>query len=134
MDLNKDRLRTAYDEVVAKIDAKRNGLLSVMLYKQMQELVFETAYATFARHCLTSNSTPYACRLRLTTPTPKTERAHCMTCGRGLDPEKVAVGGRARFYSACCMDAYDAGWPVYGTTIADYMTRPVVTPVPGLTR
>jgi hypothetical protein len=28
MDLNKDRLRTAYDEVVAKIDAKRNGLLS----------------------------------------------------------------------------------------------------------
>src|SRR5215510_9786854 len=45
MDLNKDRLRTAYNEVVAKVDAKRNGLLSGMLYKQMQELVFETAYA-----------------------------------------------------------------------------------------
>jgi hypothetical protein len=25
------------------------------------------------------------------------------------------------------MDAYDAGWPVYGTTIADYATRPVAT-------
>jgi hypothetical protein len=25
------------------------------------------------------------------------------------------------------MDAYDAGWPVYGTTIADYVTRPVAT-------
>jgi hypothetical protein len=45
MDLNKDRLRTAYNEVVAKIDAKRNGLLSGTLYKRMQELVFETAYA-----------------------------------------------------------------------------------------
>jgi hypothetical protein len=40
MYLNKDRQRTAYDEVVAKIYAKRNGLLSGMLYKQMQELVF----------------------------------------------------------------------------------------------
>jgi hypothetical protein len=64
---------------------------------------------------------------RLTTPIPKTERAHCMTCGRGLDPEKAAAGGRARFCSGCCMDAYDAGWPVYGTTIADYATRPVAT-------
>jgi hypothetical protein len=33
MDLNKDRLRTAYNEVVAKIDAKRSGLLSGTLYK-----------------------------------------------------------------------------------------------------
>jgi hypothetical protein len=64
---------------------------------------------------------------RLTAPTLKTECAHCVTCGRGLDPEKAAAGGRARFCSGCCMDAYDAGWPVYGTTIADYLTRPVVT-------
>ena len=32
------------------------------------------------------------------------------------------------------MDAYDAGWPVYGTTIADYATKtahrkPVATPM-----
>jgi hypothetical protein len=62
---------------------------------------------------------------RLTAPARK--RAHCMICGRGLDPTKTAVGGRARFCSDCCMDAYDAGWPVYGTTIADYATRPVAT-------
>jgi len=64
---------------------------------------------------------------RLTAPTPKTERAHCMTCGLGLDPAKAAAGGRARFCSDRCMDAYDAGWPVYGTTIADYAARPVAT-------
>jgi hypothetical protein len=62
---------------------------------------------------------------RLTAPVRK--RAHCTTCGRGLDPAKAAAGGRARFCSGCCMDAYDAGWPVYGTTIADYATRPVAT-------
>jgi hypothetical protein len=64
---------------------------------------------------------------RLTAPIQKTERAHCMTCGPGLDPAKAAKGGQARFCSGCCMDAYDAGWPVYGTTIADYATRPVAT-------
>ena len=64
---------------------------------------------------------------RLTAPIPKTERAHCMTCGHGLDPAKAAAGGRARFCSDRCMDAYDAGWPVYGTTIADYAARPVAT-------
>jgi hypothetical protein len=50
---------------------------------------------------------------------PKTERAHCMTCGRGLAPAKAAAGGRARFCSERCMDAYDTGWPVYGTAVAD---------------
>jgi hypothetical protein len=46
MDLNKDRLRTAYNEVVAKIDANVTGLLSGTLYKaDAEELVFETAYA-----------------------------------------------------------------------------------------
>jgi len=34
MDLNKDRLWTAYDETVTKIDAKRNGLLNGPLYKR----------------------------------------------------------------------------------------------------
>jgi hypothetical protein len=60
-------------------------------------------------------------------PAHKTERAHCMTCGRGLEPARAAKGGRARFCSGCCMDAYDAGCPIYGTTIADYVTRPVAT-------
>jgi hypothetical protein len=45
MDLNKDRLRTAYNEAVTKISAERNGLLNGPLYKQMQELVFETAFS-----------------------------------------------------------------------------------------
>ena len=44
MDLNKDRLRSAYDAVVSKIGAERNGLLSGPLYQQMQGIVFETAY------------------------------------------------------------------------------------------
>jgi hypothetical protein len=35
MDLNKDRLRTAYNEAVTKIGAERNGLLNGPLYKQM---------------------------------------------------------------------------------------------------
>jgi hypothetical protein len=45
MDLNKDRLSTAYTDTIAKIDQNRNGLLSGPLYQQMQKLVFETAYA-----------------------------------------------------------------------------------------
>jgi hypothetical protein len=45
MDLDKDRLRAAYNEAVTKINAKRNGLLNGPLYKQMQKLVFDTAYA-----------------------------------------------------------------------------------------
>jgi hypothetical protein len=45
MDLNKDRLWTAYNEAVTKIGARRNGLLDGPLYKQMQRLVFDTAYA-----------------------------------------------------------------------------------------
>jgi hypothetical protein len=147
-DLNKDRLRTACDEVVANIDAKRNGLLSGVLYEQMQELVFKMAGS--ARHCLASNSTPASISsplraiqafimttiektlkhdliARLTAPTPNTERAHCMTCGRAVNAERAKLGGRHQFCSGCCMDAYDAGWSVYGTTIADYATRPVAT-------
>jgi hypothetical protein len=48
MDLNKDRLWTAYDEAVTKINAKRNGLLNGPLYRQMQRLVFDTAYVALA--------------------------------------------------------------------------------------
>jgi len=44
MDLNKDRLRSAYNAAVSKIGAERNGLLSGPLYQQMQGIVFETAY------------------------------------------------------------------------------------------
>jgi hypothetical protein len=43
-----------------------------------------------------------------------------MTC-RPIDAEKAKVGRRARFCSDRCMDAFDLGWPVYGTTIADYV-------------
>jgi hypothetical protein len=87
-----------------------------------------------ARHCLASNSTPHACRLRsggypsnLNMTTIEKTLKHDLSARLTTPTEKAAVGGRARFCSACCMDAYDAGWPVYGTTIADYMTRPVVT-------
>jgi hypothetical protein len=45
MDLNKDRLWTAYSETVTKINTKRKGLLTGPLYKQMQRLVFDTACA-----------------------------------------------------------------------------------------
>jgi endogenous inhibitor of DNA gyrase (YacG/DUF329 family) len=70
----------------------------------------------------------------LTAPAPKTQRAHCMTCGRALDPAKAAAGERARFCSDRCMSAYDAGWPVYGTAVADYATetahrKPVAAPM-----
>jgi len=71
---------------------------------------------------------------RWTQTDPKTERAYCMTCGQGLDPAKAATGGRTRFCSNRCMDAYDIGWPVHGTTFADYATKtahrkPVAAPL-----
>jgi hypothetical protein len=64
---------------------------------------------------------------RLTAPTSKPEHAHCMACGRAVNAERAELGGRHHLCSERCMDAYDAGWPVYGTTIADYATRPVAT-------
>jgi hypothetical protein len=64
---------------------------------------------------------------RLTSPTPKPERANCMACGRAVNAERAKLGGRHHFCSGRCMDAYDAGWPMYGTTIADYVTRPIAT-------
>jgi hypothetical protein len=60
---------------------------------------------------------------RWTQPTPNTERAHCMTCGRALYPAKAAAGGRARFCSERCIEGFEAGWPVYGTALADYATK-----------
>jgi two-component system, OmpR family, sensor histidine kinase KdpD len=52
---------------------------------------------------------------RLTAPTDKTQRAHCMTCGRGLEPAKAAKGGRARFCSGCCMTEAVSRLPATGT-------------------
>ena len=49
-------------------------------------------------------------------------RAHCMACGRDVNVEKAALGGRHRFCSTRCLEAFDAGWPVYGTTITDYQS------------
>ena len=64
----------------------------------------------------------------------KPETAACMTCGRAVNAEPAKFGGRHRFCSDRCMNAYDAGWPVYGTAIADYATKtahrkPVAAPV-----
>ena len=33
----------------------------------------------------------------------------------------LAARGRDRFCSDRCLDAFDEGWPVYGTTPADYV-------------
>jgi len=53
----------------------------------------------------------------------KPEAAACMACGRAANSERAKLGSRHRFCSDRCMDAYDAGWPVYGTAIADYATK-----------
>jgi endogenous inhibitor of DNA gyrase (YacG/DUF329 family) len=64
----------------------------------------------------------------------KPEKAGCMACGRAVNAERAKLGGRQRFCSDRCRDAYDAGWPVYGTAIADYATKtahrkPVAAPM-----
>jgi hypothetical protein len=51
-------------------------------------------------------------------PNPKRQ-----PCGRAANADRAKLGGRQRFCSDRCMDAYDAGWPVYGTAIADYATK-----------
>jgi hypothetical protein len=61
-------------------------------------------------------------------------RAACMTCGREVNAERVKLGGKHRYCSSRCMDAYDRGWPVYGTVLADYASqtahrKPVVAPI-----
>src|SRR5215467_12800721 len=53
----------------------------------------------------------------------KPETATCMACGRAVNAERAKLGGRHRFCSDRCIYAYDAGWPVYGTVIADYATK-----------
>jgi hypothetical protein len=65
----------------------------------------------------------------------KPETAACMACGRAVNAEHANLGGgRHRFCSDRCVDAYDAGWPVYGTVAADYATKtahrkPVAPPI-----
>src|SRR5215467_2812878 len=54
---------------------------------------------------------------------PEPTRADCMACGRSIDAEKARRGGRDRFCSDRCLDAFDEGWPVYGTALADYATK-----------
>jgi hypothetical protein len=68
-----------------------------------------------------------------------TQKAHCMACGRSVNAKRAKLGGRHRFCSDHCLDAYDAGWPVYGTALADYATKtahrkPVAAPIPKLKR
>jgi endogenous inhibitor of DNA gyrase (YacG/DUF329 family) len=64
----------------------------------------------------------------------KPQTAACMACGRAVNAGRATLGGRRRFCSDRCIDAYDAGWPVYGTAIADYATKtahrkPVLAPM-----
>jgi hypothetical protein len=64
----------------------------------------------------------------------KPETAACMACGRAANAERAKLGGRHRFCSDSSMNAFDAGWPVYGTAIANYATKtahrkPVAAPV-----
>jgi endogenous inhibitor of DNA gyrase (YacG/DUF329 family) len=53
----------------------------------------------------------------------KPETAACMACGRAVNAERAKLGGRHRFCSDRCVNAYDAGWPVYGTAVADHATK-----------
>jgi endogenous inhibitor of DNA gyrase (YacG/DUF329 family) len=53
----------------------------------------------------------------------KPETAACMACGRAVNAERAKLGGRQRFCSDRCMEAYEAGWPAYGTALADYATK-----------
>jgi len=53
----------------------------------------------------------------------KAETAACMACGRTVNAERAKLGGQHRFCSDPCLDAFDAGWPVYGTALADYATK-----------
>ena len=52
---------------------------------------------------------------------PEPTRAGCMACGRSIDAQKARKGGWDRFCSERCQDAFDEGWPIYGTTPADYV-------------
>jgi hypothetical protein len=55
---------------------------------------------------------------------PAPEKANCMCCGRSISAARAARGGAGRFCSPPCLRAFDRGWPIFGTTIADYVTAP----------
>ena len=78
------------DNVVAKIDAKRNGLLSGILYKQMQELVFETAYAAL----LDTATPPAQPRMHVLSALPGTGKS---TFSNSFAAAIVACGGSVLF-------------------------------------
>jgi hypothetical protein len=40
---------------------------------------------------------------------PKVEKAACLQCGCGVDPQKAALGGRGRFCNDRCLSYFDAG-------------------------
>jgi hypothetical protein len=90
MDLNKDRLWTAYSEAVIKINAKRNGLLNGPLYKQMQQLVFETAYAAL----MDTVSPPAQPRMHVLSALPGTGKS---TFSNAWAAAIVACGGSVLF-------------------------------------
>jgi hypothetical protein len=90
MDLNKDRLWAAYSETIAKINAKRNGLLSGPLYRQMQKLVFETAYAAL----LDTTAPSTLPRMHVLSALPGTGKS---TFSNAWTAAIVACGGSVQF-------------------------------------
>jgi hypothetical protein len=90
MDLDKRRLRAAYNQAVAKIGARRNGLLDGPLYKQMQELVFETAYAAL----LDTTAPPAYPRMHVLSALPGTGKS---TFSNAMAAAIIACGGSVLF-------------------------------------
>jgi hypothetical protein len=91
MDLNEDRLRTAYNEVVTKIDAKRNGRLSGLLFTRMQALVFDTAYAALLDTAAPPTRLP---RMHVLSALPGTGKS---TFSNAFAAAIVACGGSVLF-------------------------------------
>jgi hypothetical protein len=90
MDLDKDRLRAAYDEAVTKINVDRSGLLHGPLYKQMQELVFDTAYGAL----LDTFAPPPQARMHVLSALPGTGKS---TFSNAWATAIVACGGSVLF-------------------------------------
>jgi hypothetical protein len=61
---------------------------------------------------------------------PAPEKANCMCCGRSISAARAARGGAGRFCSPPCLRAFDRGWPIFGATIADYVSKPEPPPPP----
>lgn len=90
MDLDKGRLRAAYDKAVTKIGARRNGLLDGPLYKQMQGLVFDVAYAAL----LDTVTPPAQPRMHVLSALPGTGKS---TFSNAWAAAIVACGGSVLF-------------------------------------